>query len=166
MFNTAYMFKLRVGCLKPSAYVKIIIEYITEVKNEPGTSNIRFYVPNALQPSLSDIKLEWEGLVSDTVPEQPTPVLNKTKTLLGYNKPIESDSLTITESRPKIRQSPKIIPPVYDGSQLLVFGLFQNECPKYVLIRAQSPDGPLTVKVEVIQSVFLKSIIRINGKTL
>ncbi len=38
------------GCLKPGARVKITIEYITEVKNEPGTNNIRFYIPTTIAP--------------------------------------------------------------------------------------------------------------------
>lgn len=95
--------------------------------NESLEKKVLNQLKNALQPSLTDITLEWEGLASDPVKEQLTPVLNKKKTLLGYNKPIESDSLT-PESSPKIKQSPKRIPPVYDGSQLLVFGLFKNYC--------------------------------------
>lgn len=38
------------GFLKPGAHVKVIIEYITEVKNEPGTNNIRFYIPTTIAP--------------------------------------------------------------------------------------------------------------------
>lgn len=38
------------GFLKPGVQVKIIIEYVTEVKNEPGTSTIRFYVPTTIAP--------------------------------------------------------------------------------------------------------------------
>lgn len=116
--------------------------------NESMEEKVLNQLKNALQPSLTDIELEWEGLAP--VEQQPTPVLNKKKTLLGYNKPIESKESLNKASFPKIRQSPKRIPPVYDGSQLLVFGLFRNdECPKSVLITAQSPDGPLTVRVEV-----------------
>ncbi len=136
--------------------------------NESIDTKVLNQLKNALQPSLTDIELKWEGLSSDdTVDQQPTPVLNKTKTLLGYNKPIESDDIVPTPSHPKIRQSPKRIPPVYDGSQLLVFGLFRNdECPKSVLITAQSPDGPLTVRVEVIINSLLQeaynSIFTVN----
>lgn len=79
--------------------------------------------------------------------------LNREKTLLGYNKPIEDSSLTTETAAspepPKNKQSPKRIPPVYDGSQMLVFGLFKDEIPKAVTIKAQSPDGPLSVRIEV-----------------
>ncbi|XP_037026786.1 von Willebrand factor A domain-containing protein 5A-like [Bradysia coprophila] len=112
--------------------------------NESVDKKVLDQLKNALQPSLTDIHLEWDGL--SPIQEKPT-ILNKTKTLLGYNKPIESDELT-SETSPRIKQSPEKIPPVFDGSQLIVFGLFKNDCPKSVLITAQSPDGPLTVRVE------------------
>lgn len=79
--------------------------------------------------------------------EKGEPQLNKEKTLLGYNKPMEVDSHS--HSPPKNRQSPRRIPPVYDGSQLLVFGLFKEDIPKGATISAKSPDGPLSIKVEV-----------------
>lgn len=111
--------------------------------NESIDKKVLNQLKNALQPSLTNIELEWDG-VSTVDAEQVEPVLNKEKTLLGYNKPIEPDTKTVIR-----KQSPKRIPPVYDGSQMLVFGLFNDECPKYVIIKAQSPDGQLTIKVEV-----------------
>ncbi len=103
--------------------------------------------------TISDIELEWEGIENVSVPEKKEVPINKEKTLLGYNKPIE-DSCSTTETTaspepPKNKQSPKRIPPVYDGSQLLVFGLFKDKIPKAVTIKAQSPDGPLSIRIEV-----------------
>lgn len=104
---------------------------------------------NALQPSLYDISIEWEGLATDEEQRAVDIVVNTNKTLMGYNKPIESARKDSKSRRSVIKQSPKIIPPVFDGSQLLVLGIFENGCPKSALITAQSPDGPLTVRVEV-----------------
>lgn len=136
---------------------------------------------NGLQPSLTDIQVEWEGLTnpSNDIPdnsapkvlENPIPVvvkpdpkpviINKEKTLVGYNKPIEPeadedveiifDGATVAweEIQWKKKQSPKKIPPVHDGCQMVVFGMFKNDCPKSVSIKAESPDGPLTIKVEL-----------------
>lgn len=119
--------------------------------NESMDEKVLDQLKNALQPCLTEIHLEWEGLTS--IPEKPIPVLNKMKTLLGYNKPIETDNELTSDSLPRVEQSPETIPPVFDGSQLLVFGLFRNDCPKSVLITAQSPDGPLSARVEVIGAI-------------
>lgn len=122
--------------------------------NESIEKKVVNQLKNGLQPSLTDIELEWEGLSSPSVQKAEAPVLNKVKTLLGYNKPLEPESSTAAIWQ-NIKQSPKRIPPVHDGSQLLVFGLFKDECPPSVIIKAQSPDGPLTVKIEV--KVFSKA---------
>ncbi|CAL8094900.1 unnamed protein product [Orchesella dallaii] len=46
-------------------------------------------------------------------------------------------------------QSPKKIWPVFDGAQLMGFGLFRNgECPFAVNIKALCLDGPLTLRIE------------------
>ncbi|XP_037045008.1 von Willebrand factor A domain-containing protein 5A-like [Bradysia coprophila] len=113
--------------------------------NETMEKKILNQLKNSLQPSLTDIEVEWEGLPADPVQVKKIAPLNKTKTLVGYNKPVESAS---AKAISKFKQSPKRIPPVYDGSQMLVFGLFGNESPTSALITAQSPDGPLTVRVE------------------
>ncbi len=44
------IFKLKVGFLKPGSQVKVVIGYVTEVKNEPGTNAIRFYIPTTIAP--------------------------------------------------------------------------------------------------------------------
>lgn len=117
--------------------------------NESIEKKVLNQLKNSLQPSLTDIEIEWEGLTAGPVEEKEAPPLNKTKTLLGYNKPMEPDSITVKPIQ-KIRQSPQKIPTVFDGSQMLVFGLFTgSECPTSALVTAQSPDGPLTVRVEV-----------------
>ncbi|CAL8097329.1 unnamed protein product [Orchesella dallaii] len=112
--------------------------------NESIDKKVLNQLKNGLQPSLIDIELQWEGLETTPIAEKTTVEVNKEKTLLGYNKPLESGP----QSAPGNKQSPKRIPPVYDGSQLLVFGMFNSECPSAVAIKALSPDGPLTIKVE------------------
>ncbi|CAL8104254.1 unnamed protein product [Orchesella dallaii] len=112
--------------------------------NESINNKVLNQLKNALQPSLTDIKLTWEGVELGLPTENRRIAVNKEKTLMGYNKPIEP----VPESRIEYKQSPKQIPPIHDGSQLLVFGLFHRECPSGVVITALSPDGPLTIRLE------------------
>lgn len=42
--------QIRVGFLKPGSQVKVTIGYVTEVKNEPGSNAIRFYIPTTSSP--------------------------------------------------------------------------------------------------------------------
>lgn len=69
---------------------------------------------NALQPALKDITVEWLGL------PEPEPVeVNKEMTLFGYNKPVGPEKDIVSYCV----QTPTVIPPIFDGSQLIVFGI-------------------------------------------
>ncbi len=80
---------------------------------------------NALQPAISKVTVEW----MDDAPVQPLqlqegpvmPELEKKKTLLGYMKPKVQNGVPIEG------QAPLAIPPVFDGSRLLVYKLFGQE---------------------------------------
>ncbi|CAL8104173.1 unnamed protein product [Orchesella dallaii] len=99
--------------------------------NERMDEKVLNQLQNGLQPSLTDIELEWEG-----VKALPPPMLTRTR------KPVDPNTISYM-------QSPKKISPVFDGAQLMVFGLFRNgECPSAVNIKALSPDGPLTFRIE------------------
>lgn len=97
--------------------------------NERIDKKVLSQLKNGLQPAITDIELEWDGipLVSDTI------------------KSIEPNPIDIKSWK----QAPRKIPPVHDGSQMLIFALFTGQQPKSVTIKAQSPDGPLTIKVDV-----------------
>ncbi|KAG4077313.1 hypothetical protein HA402_009714 [Bradysia odoriphaga] len=105
---------------------------------------------NALQPSLFNVTINWNELATDHVPERQASdlVVNTDRTLIGYNKPIESETLNSESRLSAIRQSPKKVRPVYDGSQLVVLAIFKNGGPKSVLITAHTSDGIFTVKIE------------------
>lgn len=94
-----------------------------------------------------EIKVEWKGIENNS--SQPPPVLNKEKTLVGYNKPIEP----ATDVEEVFIQAPRKIPAVFDGNQLVVFGVFPKDKPTGAIITAESPDGPLILNIEVIQVI-------------
>jgi len=41
---------VRIGFLKPGAQVKVVIGYVTEVKNEKGSNALRFFIPTTVAP--------------------------------------------------------------------------------------------------------------------
>lgn len=86
--------------------------------------------------------MEWIGLSSATSVE-----LNPEKTLFGYNKPLQPEII----KEKTFSQSPKNIPPIFDGQQMVVFGIFHPgvDKPSGVMITANSPDGPLTLNISV-----------------
>ena len=106
-----------------------------------------------------DVRLNWHGVTAPP-PEKSSPPapVNTEKTLMGYGKtveaPAEKSTAASSESVPTkkpYRQAPERIPPIFDGSQLLVFGVFENpdEKPTGCTITAESPDGPLSVEIQV-----------------
>ncbi len=79
---------------------------------------------NALQPAISKVTVEWMDAPVQPLQLQEGPVmpeLEKKKTLLGYMKP------KVQNGVPREGQAPLAIPPVFDGSRLLVYKLFGQE---------------------------------------
>ena len=74
---------------------------------------------NALQPSITEVDIAWDGIGSGATPD-PEPEVEKEKTLLGYNKPKRSKE---KKDLKLSGQAPTTVPPVYDGSRLLVYHL-------------------------------------------
>lgn len=100
---------------------------------------------NAMQPAISEINIDWEGVKNNKEIEK----LETEKTLIGYMKPIKSDNKNIKSDF----QAPTNIPVIYDGARMLVYKLFfknQNiENIKNVNIEAITPDGPLCITIPI-----------------
>jgi len=101
---------------------------------------------NALQPAVSEVMIDWVGVTLNEDMTAKEPEVETKKTLLGYMKPKEDAS----KAPPVFGQAPLAIPPIYDGTRMLVYRLFDAvEKPTAVKITAQTPDGPLSVVVPV-----------------
>jgi hypothetical protein len=90
---------------------------------------------NALQPAVTNIEISW----NDTAPEAK-------KSLLDFLKPKKKNGNKFSG------QVPSKISPVFDGSRLLAFYLYQtgSETPKSIKITAETPGKPLTFYMELI----------------
>ncbi len=113
---------------------------------------------NAMQPSISEVVVYWKGIVdeSDSITENPEP--ETSKTLLGYIKRKKMDKIEGNKVFSLHGQTPLRIPPIYDGTRLLVYRLFESKdgkLPTMVKITAQTPDGPLSIDLSVEKSCFL-----------
>ncbi|KAI9556533.1 hypothetical protein GHT06_016323 [Daphnia sinensis] len=116
---------------------------------------------DALQPSLTDIKIKWEGH-DETEPKSNAVAsgpIQTEKTLMGYGKPLEADPATavsVETPEKKFRQAPcnSMIPAVFDGRHLIVYALLAEDAhlPKWAEVVAVSPDGPLTLKINLTDS--------------
>jgi hypothetical protein len=114
---------------------------------------------NAMQPSVSEVVVTWEGIVneSDSIVAE-NPELEMTKTLLGFMKPKKTGKSEGKKVFSLHGQAPLQIPPIYDGTRLLVYRLFEAEdgkLPTMVKITAQTPDGPLSVELPIEKSCLL-----------
>ena len=108
---------------------------------------------NALQPSITDVDILWDGTSATGGADlEPEPEVETQKTLLGYNKPKKTKE---TKSVKLEGLAPRKIPPVYDGSRLLIYHLFdetERSIPKTVTVTAKTPDGPLSLSIPVDES--------------
>ena len=102
---------------------------------------------NALQPSLAEVKVAWDGVAEDDV-------------AAGQKPEAETKQTSPKAEKKKLSafsQAPAQIPPIYDGTRLLAFKLFKPESgiPKTVKITAQTPDGPLSVEIPIDVNSFI-----------
>ena len=115
---------------------------------------------NALQPSLAEVEVLWTGVAEDrnAAEQKQEPELETKPTLLGYMKPKPPRPMEATEKKlSRFSQAPAQIPPIYDGTRLLVYKLFHPESgvPKSVKITALTPDGPLSVEIPIEEKSYL-----------
>merc|ERR1712061_321648 len=75
------------------------------------------------------------------------------KTIMGYMKSMMSLG---KDDNPKsvnylTGQVPDKIPPIFDGTRLLVCHIYPQECamPKTIKIQAESPSGPLRFEIDI-----------------
>jgi len=111
---------------------------------------------NAMQPSISEVVVTWEGIIDDNAVEKPE--LETSRTLMGFMKPKKAKKCEAKKVISLHGQAPLRIPPIYDGTRLLVYRLFAAKdevMPTKVEITAQAPDGPLSVDLPIEKSCFL-----------
>ncbi|CAG7721881.1 unnamed protein product [Allacma fusca] len=127
--------------------------------NEAVDKKVLQQLKDALQPSLTNVQIKWEGVTPLSQKAPATVPINKEKTLMGYGKPVETEtveksSAVLNDAAPVKKsylQAPEKVPPIFDGSQLVILGVFDNpeEKPTGAVITADSPDGPLSVQLEL-----------------
>ncbi len=98
---------------------------------------------NALQPAMKTARVEWIG----SNPDQTTK--------LSKLKEIALAEEASSEAKLTLGQCPANLPPIYDGSRLLVFRIFSNDepTPRAARVIAMTPDGELTAEVPVEKAV-------------
>ena len=109
---------------------------------------------NALQPAIHNITISWDDKDLSAIGNGNQEVELETKrTLLGYMKPITVGKREVSDAFNDeiFGQIPRQIPPIFDGSRLLVYHMFEgkSKMPKHVKVTADSPDGPLSAIIDV-----------------
>jgi len=123
--------------------------------NENIATKVLSHLKDAMQPALTEVSIKWTGITSDEESPDEVVVLNAEKSLFGYNKPVNQNSSNEKQKQElKYLQAPSKIPPVFDGSQLVIVGIFPStRIPTGVKITAQTPDGPLSLELPVRQGL-------------
>ena len=113
---------------------------------------------NALQPAISNIEITWD----ETLPKQlPGSKDNQksTKNLLGQVKSKMTPENDNDNKQSKTidfpsNQVPSTTPPIFDGTRLLAYYFYGPESnkPNKISINADSPNGPLTIEVDVTEA--------------
>ena len=136
---------------------------IFATEHEDLGSKVISQLKNAIQPALSNVQIFW----GDTLPQKP---LNKEevkletkKTLLGFMKPkkkMKDENSKIDDKNIHLTgQVPSKLPPIFDGTRLLAYHLYGKESliPKVIKISADTPDGPLSVDINILTSNMLEA---------
>jgi hypothetical protein len=102
----------------------------------------------AVQPALVDVTVEWEGMAATPAAQSvAASVAGAIGSLLGFKKPAAAPLLDAQS----FLQAPFTVPPVFSGTRFLVFCLLRpgSTPPTAVTVKANTPDGPLAVRLEV-----------------
>ncbi len=129
---------------------------------------------DALQPFLSDVRVDWGGAevmnLSEASPAAPVvakPAAVK-GSLMGHRAVSSKPELKIRELPACMLQAPFKVPPIYSGTRFTVFALLRpDRLPSQITVTAQSPDGPVTLVMEVerhsgnmVQKLAARALIR------
>ena len=76
---------------------------------------------NSLQPCINNVRIDWGDGVQQKTAKQQKPVLETTRTLIGFGKPKQEAANMSVESSALYNQAPINVPAIYDGSRLLVY---------------------------------------------
>ena len=168
--NQARVFSLGIGASASRHLVKGIARAgegtaVFATEREDLRTKVIGQLKNALQPAMSNITIAWDETPSSHAMDVAEPVEVETKkTLLGYMKPKKTKKKnTDKKSKTVINhelfgQVPKTIPPLFDGTRLLVYYIYQRESkvPQKLTVTGESPDGPLSVDIEIKDSNVLE----------
>ena len=124
-------------------------------EREDLRTKVMSQLKNAIQPALSNVQIYWKDNAPSQTYYNMAVELVKEKTLLGYMKPKKKPKKEDTRDNEicthLVGQVPCKVPAIFDGTRLLAYHVYDKEdsIPKQIEITALSPDGPLSVVVEV-----------------
>jgi len=121
--------------------------------NENIAEKVLSQLKDVMQPALSEVSIKWFGISDEKDPETSVK-LNRKKSPIGPKKTV-SQSKEQNQEHKNYFQAPKEIPPIFDGSQLVIVGIFPNtQLPTGIKITAKTPDGPLSLELLVLYNNF------------
>ena len=129
-------------------------------QNEDLRAKVMSQLKNALQPAISNISIVWDdnsiiqqSTSKDTIKTNEN-VFGRIKSLVRQENDKglkEKNDVLIT------KQVPSNLPPIFDGTRLLAYYFYPPEAnpPSTVSIKADSPCGPLTIDVDIVNTNML-----------
>jgi len=125
--TTARVFTLGIGAGADRHLVKGMARAgkgsaVFATEGEDIASKVLRQLKYSLTPCISNIKVDWGDGTTNNQQLFTTPVMETTKTLLGYGKPVKQEPKKIILET----QAPVIVPPVYDGSRLLLYKMYKK----------------------------------------
>ena len=139
-------------------------------------STIMRQLKDSLQPSLTDISIDWgfimeeEPIIIDVNNASKRPVVSGS--LIGHRSVNSSPMPKPCHVPSLFCQTPYQIPPIFSGTRFIAYAFLKKGAqslpsPRTITITAQSPDGPLSLQLEIeehignlVQKLAARSLIR------
>jgi uncharacterized protein YegL len=144
------------------------------IEGERMEPKVMKQLKNALQPALTEISIVWSSEAEEPKQDQAesgeqvktslfssssvsSSLMGKSKapakssgfgSLIGHKSPSLAVKPSATRNE-SVYQSPFEVPPIFSGTRFTAFAFLNKSIPKEIVVTAQSPDGPLTLKFEV-----------------
>eukprot|EP01102_Stenamoeba_stenopodia_P012214 TRINITY_DN3828_c0_g1_i1.p1 TRINITY_DN3828_c0_g1~~TRINITY_DN3828_c0_g1_i1.p1 ORF type:complete len:722 (+),score=174.56 TRINITY_DN3828_c0_g1_i1:35-2200(+) len=144
------------------------VQIITD--NERVEPKVMATLKQALQPALTNVRVDWGVREESEVPatndtsNSSTATTTKTGSLVGHRLNEKKPTTAVRDEL--VYQAPFNVPPIYSGKRFIVYAfLHPNAIPEKITVKADSPDGPLDLVLQV-EKTFGSTVQRLAARSL
>ena len=133
-------------------------------QNEDLRAIVMNQLKNALQPAISNIHVTWGDYSAKQESISKDQKHTKNNEFGQIMKQENENDKKEKNCDSMSQQVPSKIPPIFDGTRLLVYYFYPPKAnkPSMISIKADSPSGPLSIDIDIVEANFLSDVVTVR----